>query len=505
MRLATVAQCAEIDELSQKVYGLSGEILMESAGAVAARELDQAFYPDLKRGMTAIVSGPGNNGADGFVTARHLHSAGHRDLRVFCATLNPEKTSSLFQIQLKRAQLQGIKIISLDETPEKLEQLLSSSLIVDALFGIGLSRTVEGLFLSIIDKINSVKVPVVSLDAPSGLHCDTGVVEGATVRATMTLSFGLAKPGFFVADGPTYTGKVRILPIGFPFESLRGVATTHFLFNEKLAKRYLPSRSETGNKSDQGRMLLLAGHSGTWGAAVLSAVSAYRMGCGYVTLASEGVPYEKLAEAPEVLTASSRELFDKEVSQFQSIAIGPGFGVNEHTAEWIKKLKKEKVKNVVIDADAITVCVQHGLFPLPETWVITPHSGELARILKISSQEIQKDRFAAAQLAANICGCHVVLKGYKTILSYKERCMVVNSGNSALAKAGTGDVLTGMIGSMLAQGLETLQGTAAAVYVHGRLADEWVRLGNDRNTLLASDLKDFLPQLLGRLSGGTLI
>lgn len=502
MRLATVAEATEIDELSQKVYGLSGEVLMEAAGAMAARELDQAFFPELSRGMTAIVCGPGNNGGDGLVLARHLHSAGHRNLTVFIVTGN--NSSDLFQLQLKRAELHGLKLVKLSESPEKLQQLKSSTLVVDALFGIGLSRPIEGEFLAAVDMINSCKVPVVSLDAPSGLNCDTGLVEGATVKATMTFSFGLAKPGFFVSDGPTYAGKVRILPIGFPFESLRGVATSHFLFNDKLAKRYLPSRSDSTNKSEQGRLLLLAGTEGTWGAGVLAALSAYRMGCGYVTWAGHGdTPLEKLQEAPEVLL-SSEEAVKSQLDSFDAVAIGPGFGVDKHTADWIRALKDAGIKNVVIDADAITACVQHDLFPLPESWVITPHSGELARILKVQSKDLHKDRFSAARQAAEVCGCHVVFKGFRTVLAFKERCMVVNSGNSALAKAGTGDVLTGMIGSMLAQGLETLQGTATAVYVHGRLADEWVRAGNDKNTLVATDLSHHLPQLLSRLSGGTL-
>lgn len=502
MRLATVAQAAEIDELSQKVYGLSGEVLMEAAGALAARELDQAFFPELSRGMTAIVCGPGNNGGDGLVLARHLHSAGYRNLTVFCVT--DQSLSDLYEVQLKRAELHGLKIILLNKNSEKLQQLKSATLVVDALFGIGLSRPIEGDFLNVVDMMNSCKVPVVSLDAPSGLNCDTGLVEGATVKAAMTFSFGLAKPGFFVSDGPAYVGKLRVLPIGFPFESLRGVATSHFLFNDKLAKRYLPSRGDATNKSEQGRLLLLAGKEGTWGAGVLAALSAYRMGCGYVTWAGHGAtPLEKLQEAPEVLIASELQV-QLELDTFDAVAIGPGFGVDRVTADWIQRLKDMGIKNVVVDADAITACVQHDLFPLPESWVITPHSGELARILKIPHKDLNRDRFSAARQAADVCGCHVVFKGFRTVLAYKERCMVVNSGNSALAKAGTGDVLTGMIGSMLAQGLETLQGTATAVYVHGRLADEWVRAGNDRSTLVASDLSQHLPQLLSRLSGGTL-
>lgn len=503
MRLATVRQSQEIDDLSQKVYGLTGEVLMESAGTLAAREIDQSFFPELKRGLCLVVCGPGNNGGDGLVVARHLHSAGHRNLLVFYLAPK-EKRSSLFEVQRQRAELQGIRCVDLEEHPEKLEQARSATLVVDALFGIGLSRKIEGEYLKLVDMMNSTRAQVVSLDCPSGLNCDTGVVEGHVVKAAMTLTFGLAKPGFFVADGPSQVGKLRILPIGFPFEALRGVATSHFLFNERLARRYLPQRGNRTHKMDHGHLLVAAGQSGTWGAGILASSSAYRIGAGYVTWASWEEPGEALAEAPEVLTKSLQDpgVWDKPV---KAVAVGPGLGVSERTRDFLVQLKERNIEKVVVDADAITVCVEYDLFPLPETWVITPHAGELSRVLKQAAHEIDKDRFQAALKAARECGCHVLLKGFRSVLAYEERCMVIQSGNSALAKAGTGDVLTGMIGGLMAQGLETLQATAVAAYIHGRLADEWVRTGHDRNTLMASDLKEHLGQLLGRISGGTLL
>lgn len=503
MRLATVAQSREIDELSQTVYKLPSEILMESAGSSAARELDQSYYPELKRGLLSVVCGPGNNGGDGLVLARHLHAAGHRDLIVFILAPK-ESRSELYKTQLERVELAGIRHVDLHEQPEKMEQIRSSALIVDALFGIGLSRPVEGEFLKLVELMNSCRVPVVSLDCPSGLNCDTGVVKGHVVKAEMTLSFGLAKPGFFVTDGPRHVGKLRILSIGFPYESLRGVATSHFNFTERLARRYLPRRQESSNKSDHGHLLVLAGRPGMWGAGILASSSAYRLGTGYVTWASFSSPEENLKEAPEILTAAigDSELWQK---KFSAVAAGPGLGVSQETAEVIEKLKSLDVSGVVLDADAITTCVQFELFPLPRNWVLTPHAGELSRILKRDVVDLEENRFAAALEGSEHAGCHVLLKGYRSVLANKGRCMVINSGNSALAKAGTGDVLTGMVGGFLAQGLETLQATATAAYIHGRMADEWVRIGHDRRTLMASDLRDHLPNLIGRIAGGTMV
>lgn len=503
MRLATVSQSREIDELSQTVYGLSGELLMESAGSLAAREIAQSYFPELKKGVVSIVCGPGNNGGDGLVIARHLHSAGYRHLVVY--VLAPQKQrSSLFEQQMRRIQSHGIRIVDLVGSPEKTEALRSSSLIIDSLFGIGLSRPIEGEYLSLVELMNSVRVPVVAVDCPSGLNCDTGMVRGQVVKADTTISFGLAKPGFFVADGPRYVGKLRVLSIGFPYESLRGVATTHFAFTEKLARRYLPRRPESSNKTDHGHLLVAAGRSGMWGAGVLASASAYRMGCGYVTWASFQSPEENLREVPEVLTAVLTDplLWEK---KWNAAAVGPGLGVTREVADFIEKLKGRELSGVVLDADAITTCVEFNLFPLPRHWVLTPHAGELARVIGLDATTIGENRFRAALLGSEISGCHVLLKGFRSILAHEGRCMVINSGNSALAKAGTGDVLTGMIGSFMAQGLEPLQASATAAYIHGRIADEWVRVGHDRRTLMASDLKDHLPNLLGRISGGTLV
>lgn len=503
MRLATVEQARQIDEMSQKVYGLTGEILMESAGGLAAREIDLTFLPELTRGSAAIVCGPGNNGGDGLVAARHLHSAGHRDLVVYLVAPRDQQ-SPLFRVQLQRAQSQGLRIVDVIEDPLKAKQIANAELIVDALFGIGLSRKIEEPFLEIIEIMNSAKAPKVAIDTPSGLNADTGRVEGACVQAAMTITFGLGKPGFFVSEGPAHVGKLRVLPIGFPYESLRGIATTHFLFTEKLARRYLPARKETTNKSDHGRLLMLAGRPGFWGAGILASTSAFRMGAGYVQWASFEPPNEALKEIPEVLTGqiNDDQLWKTKIS---AVCIGPGLGTGAETGLVIQKLKELKDIPVVVDADAITACVEQNLFPLPNHWVITPHAGELSRILKISAQDIERDRFKYALEASKKTGCHVLLKGFRSVLANQDRCLVINAGNSALAKAGTGDVLTGMIGGLLAQGMDTTQATATAAYLHGRLADEWVRSGNDKSSMTASDLKSILPQVVSRLRlGGNL-
>ncbi len=501
MRLASTEQSKKIDELSQKDFQLPSEVLMEAAGVSAAREIEQAYFPEINHGRISIVCGPGNNGGDGLVIARHLHSAGYRDLAVF---LLGHLRSELYQKQLTRLHLQGINVIDSSDEPKALEKIKSSSLIVDAIFGIGLNQKVSEEFASAIQLMNQSKVPIVSIDTPSGLDCDRGIILGAAVRASMTLSFGLAKPGFFISEGPSHVGRLRILPIGFPYELLRKIATTRFGFTDKIARRYLPRRSDQSNKSKHGHALLLAGSSGFWGAAVLCASSAFRIGTGYVSLASFDDASKIIGEIPEVLIHSGLSEQLLESKKFTAIGIGPGLGIGEKTAKILKKLIQLDFQNVVVDADAITTCVEYNLFPLPKTWVMTPHAGELSRVLKITSEQIEQNRIEAAENAAKKVGCHVLLKGYRSVLADDKRALIILSGNSALAKAGTGDVLTGMITGLLAQNVPVVQATATAAYLHGRLADEWVKFGNDKRALLASDLRDQLPSLISRLMSGAL-
>ncbi|MCM2280936.1 MAG: NAD(P)H-hydrate dehydratase [Bdellovibrionaceae bacterium] len=516
MRIATVEQSREIDRLSQVEYGLPGDILMEAAGCSAAREIEQSYFPELKRGTIGVVCGPGNNGGDGLVVARHLHSSGHRDLIVFVIapphglqrsqkSAQKQQQSDLFQIQMKRVEKQGIRVVDLVASPSQMEQLRSCTLFVDAIFGTGLRLRIEDPFARVIEVMNSVQSPIVAMDTPSGLDADRGTVLGVAVRAAMTCTFGLAKPGFFVNEGPSRVGRLRILPIGFPLEVFRKVAVSHFGFNEKLARRYLPKRQDTSNKSNHGRVMVFAGQPGMWGAGLLASSAAYRMGVGYVTLAGFGEPLDVLTSMPEVLTANIEQEKFWRPEAWDAVVIGPGFGVNAKTADLIERLRASGATSVVVDADAITTCVDFRLFPLPESWILTPHAGELARILNVDAQTIEKDRYAHALQASRYTGCHVLLKGFRSVLAHRNRCLVIMAGNSALAKAGTGDVLSGMIASLLAQKVEPVQAAATAAYIHGRMADEWVRSGKDKRALTASDLREQLPVLMARLAGGALL
>ncbi len=521
MRLATVEQSREIDRLAQERYALPGDVLMEAAGTAAAREIEQAFLPELLKGATVIVCGPGNNGGDGLVVARHLHASGYKGVRV-CSVAPGKGRSELFGVQLERCLKLGLAHVDLVEEPSRAAELKGAGLLVDAIFGIGgragKRAGAEALFSLVIETMNAAEAPVVSLDAPSGLDCDRGTVHGsgddsgggtgvsiaparAAVRASMTCTFGRAKPGFFVNEGPKHVGRLRVLPIGFPRDLVRSIATTRYAFSEALARKSLPKRKNSSNKSDHGRLMVFAGRPGMWGAGLLAAGAAYRTGAGYVTLAGREEPAQVLTSAPEIMTAKIDAPGFWDPEKWDAVVIGPGFGAGRGTADLIERLRSAGVPSVVVDADALTACADFGLFPLPPSWILTPHAGELARVLKVGAKTIESDRFEHAALAARKTGCHVLLKGFRTVLaSGDDRCLVIPSGNAALAKAGTGDVLAGMIGALLAQGLEPAKAAATAAYIHGRMADEWVRAGLDKRSLTASDLREHLPRVMAGLT-----
>lgn len=501
MRLATAAESRRIDERSQAEFGLSGEVLMEAAGSQSAREIEQSFYPELRASRSAagrpivIVCGPGNNGGDGLVVARHLDSSGHKPIHIVLVGPS-EKRTELFRLQLERCRKIGLKIDDFKDA----EQINDARLIIDAIFGTGIRGEIKNPYLAAIDAVNTSGQSVVALDAPSGLDVDRGVPCGVAVQAAQTIAFGLAKPGFFVNQGPKLVGRLRILSIGFPRELLRAEACSRFAFTERMALSALPKWRDDSHKSDHGHALIFSGNSGTWGAALLAASSAYRIGAGYVTLASHRDPIEVLRELPEILTASADRPDLWQNRRWTAAAIGPGLGTGDDTYALLKRLIDTGERRIVVDADAISVIARKKIRPLPADWILTPHAGELSRLIPHSAKEIEANRYEMAIEASNLTGCHVLLKGYRTVLAHAERATVILSGNSALAKAGTGDVLTGMIAGLLAQGLESGRAAAAAAYIHGRISDEWVKAGNDRRSLEASDLREILPSLMKRLS-----
>lgn len=264
------------------------------------------------------------------------------------------------------------------------------------------------------------------------------------------------------------------------------------VFTRKSANYFLPKISEQDNKSTRGRSLLFAGSKQYQGAAVLAAKAALRAGSGYVTV----VQTEAISTALKNPDFIVRALSDENKFSFDAVLVGPGFGVNEKTAQLIASLKEQRVKKVILDADALTVCARWQLFPLLPSWIITPHTGELARILNFSSEKIERNRNAALSAAMKICQCTVLLKGHNTLVGREKIIYQIRSGNSALAKSGTGDVLAGIITALRAQGLGSASASLLGAYLHGACADLWVQENNDPLSMMASDLLELLPRVI---------
>lgn len=262
------------------------------------------------------------------------------------------------------------------------------------------------------------------------------------------------------------------------------------------AKRILPKRKSSDNKASAGRSLIIAGSQGMYGAAVLAAEAAARIGSGYVNLFTKQSAFLSIKH-PSFLVIDSRA---KKIpfERASAIAIGPGLGTTSTAVQLLRQLLKKTPKNVVIDADALNILAEKKFWSLPADWIVTPHEGELSRLLGISSKKIRDDRRAAVVAAQKKLGCIVILKGHRTLVA-ADKIYEIQSGNAALAKAGTGDVLTGLITGLLAQGLKNTEAACLGVFVHGWLGDLWIKEGNDELSLLPEDLLKRLPQALSRI------
>jgi len=487
--LATREQMARVESRSIEL-GLSAEILMEAASSISMTEIEHRFSRELRSGNTIIICcGPGNNGGDGYALARHLYSAGYQALEVVKVT---EPTTKLSQLQLQRCLDLGIPIREWQKTFE-----LQPALVIDALFGVGLNRPLAEPFISCIDWINKQNCMRVCLDIPSGLDSNRGVILGAAVKASVTLTYGVAKIGLYLHLGPELAGDIRVLAIGMPPFVIEQECTQLRLFDETAAARIFPRRVATANKSHFGRAVICAGSAGMWGAALLCAQACFRSGAGYVILASHEDLRPLLIEFPEIMTVTLAEL-KSQPKPWHAMGVGPGLGTGPDTKQLIGDLKNDHIQNVVIDADAFSVCVAEKLYPLPESWIVTPHTGELARLLARPAQEIDEDRLNMLELARLQLGCHIVLKGNRTLVAaHKGEVRVIDSGNVALAKGGSGDVLTGLVTGLLAQSqMSVLDALSLAVYVHGCIADKWTKEGLSSNSLQPSDLIRWLPRVL---------
>jgi hydroxyethylthiazole kinase-like uncharacterized protein yjeF len=475
--------------------GTPGVELMERAGAGLARTIAEVA----PEGAIAIVCGGGNNGGDGYVAARHLRQAGH-EVRVL-TTSDP-------------ATLQGDAAAHRDRLPGDPPQpftpeaLRGAVVIVDAMLGTGFSGTPREPVAGAIAALNASGAPVVAVDVPSGVDGSTGAVRGDAVRADLTVTFAGPKIGHYVQPGKAHTGDVRTVDIGLtatPSPPTAGLITPGVL-------AYYPSRGADSTKFESGHVLVAGGSRGLTGAPCLSALAAMRAGAGYVTAcvpASLNDIFEiKLTEImtaplPEAdgahTAAGADDVLERARQRGGAVVLGPGLGRIDEALAFARRVAREVAVPIVLDADGLNAHAGRleELRAREAPAILTPHGGELARLLETDSDAVRAQRLQHAREAARRAGAIVVLKGDDTIVAEPEGRVAVNPGASpALATAGTGDVLSGVVGAFLARGMPPFEAACAAVFVHAEAGRRAAVILDGPDGVIASDVIDELPHAL---------
>jgi len=500
-----------LDAYTIDVGGTPGSVLMETAGRAVA----QAALEILEQSPGAVVvfCGPGNNGGDGWVAARVLVDAGQHVSVV--AVGSAEKRTGDARLHYERAREAGVSEVA---ALSDVGPLAGVSVAVDALFGTGLTRAIEAgagaTAIQAIAELRSGGARVVAADLPSGLCADTGQVLGCSVKADETVTIGLPKPGLLLEPGRGCSGRVRVARAGIA-ERAPGIGIRVHAMTRAAARGLLPVRPRTGHKGTFGHALIVAGSEGKTGAAALAARAALRGGAGLVSLACpaglndileplclEAMTIPVADTAARSFAASAEEKLLALAHERSVIALGPGLGPEPETASLVRALARRCERPLILDADGL-----NALGDQPELLrarsapsVLTPHPGEAARLLSVSPSEINADRLRCARELAARSGATVVLKGAPTVTAQPDGAAVVNtSGGPALAVGGTGDVLTGLVAALLAQGVTAEDSAALGAFVHGCAGDR-IAARNGPAGLLASDLVDELPAALREVS-----
>jgi hydroxyethylthiazole kinase-like uncharacterized protein yjeF len=516
MKVATAEQMQELDRKAIETYRIPGVVLMENAGRGAA-EIICNIFPDLQKKRIAIIAGKGNNGGDGFVIGRHLLNQGF-SIKVFLLT-QPKSLRGDAEINYQifsRMKGEVISIPSSKDYQKVKKDLEKFDLLIDGIFGTGLDAEVRGYYREVIEHLNSLKKPVVAIDIPSGLAANTGRPLGTAIRASHTITFGLPKVGHLISPGIDYVGEVKVVDIGIP-RSLVGEEKiqTYLLEEEEIRSRLsLPRRLDT-HKGDYGHLLVIAGSVGKTGAAAMACEAALRIGAGLVTLAIPKslnaimemklteVMTEPLPETPkQTLSLRAFNPLLRLCEKKRAVIIGPGIGTFKETQSLILKLIKTLEIPIILDADGLTaLATQPKTLPAANrSLILTPHPGEMARLINSAAKEVQEDRIGVSRRFSQSNHIHLVLKGFRTLIATPKGDVFINpTGNPGMASGGTGDVLTGMIGGLICQGFDILASLQISVYLHG-LAGDQVAQELGEKSLVATDIIEKIPSLLqGRI------
>jgi NAD(P)H-hydrate epimerase len=509
MRIVTAAEMREIDRLTSECFGVSSLTLMENAGTAVA-DFVVTRYPQAKN--VAVICGKGNNGGDGFVAARKLQERG-REVRLILLAESSELRGDAAEM-FGRLSLQPILARSEDDFKKA---ALDCEVLVDAMLGTGFRPPVSGMYARAIAAINASAVPVVAVDIPSGADADVmGEQVGAVCRADGIVTFTAPRPAHVF--GTLTSGLTVIAPIGSPDEAIVSSLGLNVITPREVAPQIAP-RPPASNKGSFGHVLVIGGSVGKAGAAAMAGMSVLRAGAGLSTVATAKSALTTVAgfhpelmteplEDTETGTISMRALEYGRIEALSQgktvLAIGPGISRHPETSEFVRNVVSKASAAIVLDADGLNAFEGHAeeLNGKGRGFVITPHPGEMARLIGSTVATVQRDRINIARSFARDHGLIVVLKGHRTLVAHPDGTIWVNTtGNPGMATGGTGDILTGMTAGMVAQSPQRIfESVMAAVYLHG-LAGDVARESTGEQSLVATDLIRALPEAMRRVRG----
>ena len=481
-RLYRAAQVGELDRRAIEDHGIDGFELMQRAGSAVFQAI-RACYPEARR-LVACCGG-GNNGGDGYVVASLARSAGF-DARVIALKAPGELNGD--------ARKAADAWLDMGGPVDAPEGDIETDVIVDALLGTGLDREVRDDYAALIDSINASDAAVFAVDVPSGLHADTGMPLGAAVHADATVSFIGRKRGLETGKAPDYTGRLLFDALEVPESVYQDLEPDARRLPGDFPRKALRARSMSMHKGALGHVLVCGGDYNMPGATVLAARAALLAGSGLVSVAARREHSLALAGSlPEAMWADGEngDTLDALAERADVIALGPGLGRSDWSLEVWRRLLNRDLP-VVLDADGLNLLAEHGFER--ENWILTPHPGEAARLLDVAIAEIQHDRFAAVRELAARFNAVAVLKGAGSLIADPTgRVALCPFGNPAMATAGMGDALTGIVASLLGQGLSLFDAACAGVVLHARAGDA---AAENRRAILAGELIDALPRVL---------
>jgi len=511
MKVLTSKQMKEIDRKTIEEIGIPGPVLMENAGLQILKAIKSRF-PELEKEKVVIVAGKGNNGGDGLVVARHLFNQACKPEVLLLASKHEVKGDAAINLQI--AEKIGVQIFeaeNLEGWKKHKKEILEATLLVDAVFGTGLLKPAEGLYADVIKDINKSKAYKVAVDIPSGLSSDTYQVIGPAVKADLTVTLAAPKISHVFPPAEEFVGELEIADISIPPFLFEDERLKLELVERKNLLPYFKKRKRDSHKGTYGHLFIISGSLGKTGAAVMAGKAALKMGAGLVTIGTPKTCLPIVARGlVELMTEPLPETEEKTVSEDalpkvlsllkgkDALLLGPGISTNPLTAKFVLSLIPKLKLPTVIDADGLNVLATNldVLKSLSQPIILTPHPGEFGRLANISTKEVLDNKLELVPQFAEKNRVYVVLKGYKTLVATPESKVYINpTGNPGMATAGSGDVLSGMIASLIIQEKDILGATLAAVYLHGLSGDLAAQKLGER-ALVAGDIIRFLPQAI---------